>query len=598
MPSGFMTRIMSASFYRRIAPWAVVLLIGALLVGVLPSAQAQTGATAADAIPIGIDGKFAGTDAPSSSLWYKFNYIGGNQTVTATLTFEPADSTRLDIFFFTGDPSNPTPVAGLSTLNGNVRTISYTDSGSARVVFIKIENDHPDRSVSFVGSIAPTTAIATPTATSASNPATPQSTPTSGPVAGGAANAILLTANYCAIAAGSNSCEFSGTLSPGQAVWYRFYYGNPGADTTVSISVAPTADNADLNIYTSADPANLGSPQGGSQVKNGNTISRHVNLPSAQFVFFSLGNNGSNVIAYGGTVTPFAAPPATATPTAAATGSPTAGPTATPLPVPQAPAMAHDVRYFNETRFRIDDDAIYAYFQARGMIQTFGFPVSRNFTFLGCSVQIFQRQIAQHCGGAQVQLMNVLDPEIFPYTRVNGSIFPGPDDTLKNSTPRVSDPNYGSAILQFVRDNAPDQFQGQPVNFGMTFFNSVSPQQANTTDQNIIGLLDLEIWGAPISKPAADPGNGNFIYQRFQRGIMHYTAGQGTRGILLADYVKQILLGPTLPGGLTNPTLPVDLAQQAQTSKYFSQYCPGGTRWLCRPAALSDSDLTFAFEQG
>ena len=102
--------------------------------------------------------------------------------------------------------------------------------------------------------------------------------------------------------------------------------------------------------------------------------------------------------------------------------------------------MAHDARYFNETRFRIDDDVIYSYFQARGMVQSFGFPVSRNFTFLGCTVQIFQRQIAQHCSGSQVQLMNVLDPEIFPYTRVNGSIFPGPDDTLKNSTPRVSDP--------------------------------------------------------------------------------------------------------------------------------------------------------------
>jgi hypothetical protein len=136
------------------------------------------------------------------------------------------------------------------------------------------------------------------------------------------------------------------------------------------------------------------------------------------------------------------------------------------------------------------------------------------------------------------------------------------------------------------------------VNFGQTFLNSVTSQQANTSDPNIIGLLDLEIWGAPISKPAADPGNSNFIYQRFQRGIMHYTAGQGTRGILLADYVKQILLGPTLPGGTSNPNLPQDLAQQAQGSKYFGQYCPGGVHWLCRPTALPDSDLTFAFEQG
>jgi len=593
MPVGLMTRFASTSFYRRLAPWAVVLLIGALLMGVLPSAQAQTGTTAADAIPIGIDGKLAGTDGPSQSLWYKFNYIGGNQTVTATVTFEPADATRLDIFFFTGDPSNPSQVAGTSTLNGNVRTLAYTDPGGARVVFIKVVNDYADRSVSFAGALSPTAALATPTPTSASSQDTPQATATTGPVAGNAVAAITIV---------GNNGVFSGTLSPGQAVWYRAYYGNPGADATVSISIAPTADNADTNIYTGTDPTNLGSTQqGSSQVRSGNTLSRHVNLPNPQFFYFSLGNNGSSVIAYGGAITPFVAPPATSTPTAAATGTATPGaatPTATPGPVQQAPPVGHDGRFFNETRFRIDDDAIYAYFQARGMVQSFGFPVSRTFTFLGCSVQIFQRQIAQHCGGSPVQLMNVLDPEIFPYTRVNGSIFPAADDTLKNSTPRVSDPDYGSAILAFVRTNAVDQYQGQAVNFGQTFFGSVTAQQANTSDPNIIGLLDLEIWGAPISQPAPDPGNNNFIYQRFQRGIMHYTAGQGTRGILLADYVKQIMLGTTLPGGAANPNLPVDLAQQAQGSKFFGQYCPGGTRWLCRPSALPDSDLTFAFEVG
>ena len=49
---------------------------------------------------------------------------------------------------------------GQSTLNGNVRTITYTDQGGARVVFIKVENDHPDRSVSFVGALTPTSTIA------------------------------------------------------------------------------------------------------------------------------------------------------------------------------------------------------------------------------------------------------------------------------------------------------------------------------------------------------------------------------------------------------------------------------------------------------
>jgi hypothetical protein len=580
---------MSWSIARRLMPWAVVLLVGVLLIGVLPGVQAQTGASAADALPIATDGKFSGTTAPSSSLWYKFNYNGGNQPSTVTLTFEPTDSNRLDIFFFTGDADNPHEESATSTLTNNVRTIQFADPGGPRVVFLKVENDHSDRSVSFVGTIQPIATIATPTATSASNPATPQSTPTAGPVATTAAQAITLV----------QSGQFTGTLSTRQAVWYRFYYGNPGADATVSISIAPSADNADLNIYTGTDVTNLGpTQQGGSQVRSNNTISRHVNLPNAQFVYFSLGNNNdAQVLAYGGNVQPFVVPPPTATPTAGATATGTAAPvTATPV-AQTAPQVPHDGRYFNETQFRIDDDQIFSYFQARGMVEAFGFPVSRTFTFLGCSVQIFQRQIAQRCGNT-VALMNVLDPEIFPYTRVNGSVFPAADEALKNSTPRVSDPNYATAILQFVRDNAPDQFQGQPVNFGQTFFTTVTPDQAGTSDPNLLGLFDLEIWGAPISRPAADPGNSNFIYQRFQRGIMHFTTGLGTRGILLADYVKQIMIGPMLPAGGNNTNLPLDLSQQAQGSRFFAQYCPGGTRWLCRPNEMPDSDLTFAFVQG
>jgi hypothetical protein len=546
-----------------------VLLIGGLLIGVLPSAQAQTGSSANDAIPIGTDGRFAGTDAPDQSLWYKFNYIGGGQTATATLTFEPADSTRLDFFFFTGDPSNPTQFGQTSTLNGNVRTLSYSDPGGPRVVFIKVENDHPDRSVSFVGSLAPTSTLATPTPTSASNPATPQVTPTAGPVAGNAGAAITITAN---------NGEFSGTLAPGQAVWYHAYYGNPGADMTISISVAPTADNADLNVYTGTDVNNLGSTQqGGSQVRNGNTISRHVNAANAQFIFFSLANNGSNVIAYGGTISPFTAPPPTMTPTASVTVTLTLGATATPV-VQAAPAVTHDAQYYSQTGFRVDDQAV-NYFQSRGAVDTFGYPISRLFTFLGCPVQMFQRLIIQLCPGQGPALINLLDPEIFPYTRVNGSVFPSPDDQLKAQTPAVGSPQYAN-IISFIQSVTPDRWpdaNGQPVNFWQTF-------QARG---------GLEVLGAPISHPQADPTNANFIYMRFQRVILHYRAGIGTEPLLLADYLKQIILGPGAPN------LPQDLQQQASNSRFYAQYCRGNPRWICRASDLfSNDDLTFAFEQG
>jgi hypothetical protein len=547
---------------RRLSPWAVVLLIGALLLGIMPNAQAQTGASASEAIPIGTDGHFAGTTAASTSLWYKFNYVGGGQTVTTTLTFEPADSNRLDVFYFTGDASNPSQFSATSSLKDNVRTINYSDPGGSRVVFIKVENDHTDRSVSFVGNLTPTSTLATPTATSASNPVTPQSTPTAGPVAGNAANAILIT---------GNNGEFSGTLAPGQAVWYRVFYGNPGADMTISISVAPNADNADLNIYSGTDVTNLGpTQQGGSQSRTGNTISRHFNAPNAQFIFFSLADNGNNVLAYGGTISPFTTPPATVTPTPAVTGTPTVGPTATPAP---APPLVHDAQYYAQTGYRVDDQMV-SFFQSRGAVDTFGYPISRVYGFLGCPVQMFQRLIIQLCGGQPPALINLLDPEIFPYTRVNGSVFPAPDQQLKAQTPAVGSPEYAN-IVPFVQSVTPDTFMGQPVNFYQTW----------------LARGGLEVLGVPISHPQPDPTNANFIYQRFQRSILHYRQGIGTEPLLLADYQKQIMLGPS-------PNLPQDLQQQSSGSRFYAQYCRGAKLWLCRPDALSGTDLTFAFEPG
>jgi hypothetical protein len=92
----------------------------------------------------------------------------------------------------------------------------------------------------------------------------------------------------------------------------------------------------------------------------------------------------------------------------------------------------------------------------------------------------------------------------------------------------------------------------------------------------------------PTSRPTYDPNNRNFVYQRFQRGIMHYDAGCNcTNGILLADYLKAIITGRNLPA---------DLAEQAKASQYLRQYNASKPRWLDRPEALGGTDLTGAFE--
>ncbi len=250
----------------------------------------------------------------------------------------------------------------------------------------------------------------------------------------------------------------------------------------------------------------------------------------------------------------------------------------------QPPAAANDQRFFAQTGFRVDDDTIWNYFQARGQIDIFGYPISRTFTFLGCRAQMFQRQIIQVCADGQPRLMNILDPDLFPYTHINGSTFPSPDPAIKQATPPISDPAYAVKIVDFVHSAAPDDALGQPVHFGQKFFNTISANSGANA-----GLLDLEVWGAPISKPMSDPKNAGFIYQRFQRGIMHYIAAQhSTQSILVVDYLKQVLTNA--------PSLPDDLRQEAKGSRFFDQYCPQKPNWLCRPKDLPATDLTSAFE--
>src|SRR5437764_6213777 len=145
---------------------------------------------------------------------------------------------------------------------------------------------------------------------------------------------------------------------------------------------------------------------------------------------------------------------------------------------------------------------------------------------------------------------------------------------------------------------APDTFDGEPVNFAKTFFSSVSTQDAYPNGvpdggDALVPYFNLEIWGLPTSKPAHDPGNPNFIYQRFQRGIMHYDKGCGcTQGLLLADYLKQVLIGTKMPNGSPNTNLPGDLAQQAQSSRFINQYAPGKPASLARPNELPGTELT------
>ncbi len=256
-----------------------------------------------------------------------------------------------------------------------------------------------------------------------------------------------------------------------------------------------------------------------------------------------------------------------------------------------APLEATDPRYFSQTGFRIDNDKFWDYFQHRGGVNNFGYPVSRTFTFLGSTVQFFQRRIVQLNPDGSVGQLNLLDSGLMPYTSVNYAAFPATDPNLIKTAPAVGSPSYATAILAWIQKTAPNTFNGMTVNFFTTFQNTVSMSVAYPNGGGNAGLLqgiELEMWGIPTSAPAADPHNANFVYQRFQRGVMHYDKTTGkTQGLLLADYFKSILTGTNLPG---------DLASAAQSSPFYKQYNNSVPNGVNNPAALPNSNLTNAFE--
>jgi uncharacterized cupredoxin-like copper-binding protein len=92
----------------------------------------------------------------------------------------------------------------------------------------------------------------------------------------------------------------------------------------------------------------------------------------------------------------------------------------------------------------------------------------------------------------------------------------------------------------------------------------------------------------PTSKPMRDPANHNFIYQRFQRGVMHYDSTcHCTEGLLLADYLKAVMTGQHLPD---------DLAAQAASSPLFKQYDEASHSGPLRRTELASTNLSNAFK--
>ena len=199
-------------------------------------------------------------------------------------------------------------------------------------------------------------------------------------------------------------------------------------------------------------------------------------------------------------------------------------------------------QFFPETGFSLTDAPFAAYFAARGGIATFGYPTSRPFTMRGWRYQFFQRHVmASLPGDNRVALLGLLDEGSAALTGLDGVTVPAYDPQLVAAAPDPTAPDYGLALLFFLWATVPNDWEGSPVGFLDAY---LSPGQASgATDPAAQVLAAAEVLGLPTSAPTRDPHNALFVYQRFQRGVLHYDGSTGlTQPLLLADGLRAVLV--------------------------------------------------------
>ena len=189
-------------------------------------------------------------------------------------------------------------------------------------------------------------------------------------------------------------------------------------------------------------------------------------------------------------------------------------------------ARTDPARVFTDSGFTIADDAIWSFFNQYGGAATFGEPISREFILLGAPVQLFQNGALQVQPDGSVQAMQLTDPGLVSATQLDGLTVPAADAAIAFVSPTPDQPNYAARLQVFLQSIVPDSWNGQPVEF-LSTFNSEG---------------GAAVLGLPTSAPKADPSNPNFIYQRFQNGILFYDAASGTTQQLpFGEYLKGLV---------------------------------------------------------
>ena len=175
--------------------------------------------------------------------------------------------------------------------------------------------------------------------------------------------------------------------------------------------------------------------------------------------------------------------------------------------------------------YTITDDAIGAFFNQHGGEHAFGEPVSRELSLFGRPTQLFQKAALQVMDDGSVQALALAGDSLLPYTSFDGLTVPAADPALAFIAPAAGEPNYPARLQVFL--------------------------QAVVREPFASAYGDAAVLGLPTSYPKPDPNNPNFVYQRFQNGILFYDASSGTTQLLpLGEYLKDILVGEGLPTDL------------------------------------------------
>ena len=238
-----------------------------------------------------------------------------------------------------------------------------------------------------------------------------------------------------------------------------------------------------------------------------------------------------------------------------------------------------------------------------------GAPISRQFTLLGSTVQLFERGMLRIGPEGGVAAANLLESPFLPYDSLGDIRLPGATQGLIDSAPDPAAPDFGSLSQEFVRLNAPEDFDRNRARFYTTFLSTVLFRDAffdGRGDPNLVPGFSLEIWGLPTSPPgyqvigtelvvgadgvlrAVDSVDSGVVLLRFQRGVMRHSTAEGsTAAVALGRYLRAVLIGQADNA---------ELVAIASSSPLWAQYNAEAVDWVDRPDQLPDTNLVLAFE--